>query len=96
MELANGDPIWISVARAGVIVKRSRMGLMGAKLYDERNAYKAAMTAKALDAQIVGYTTPSDMTNPVLRALTQAALDCESAAAVSVRFNEALTKSSQS
>ena len=90
IDLANGDPIWISVANAGIVVKKSRMGIMGAQLYNESNVYKAAMTAKSLDAQIIEYTTPSDMTNPVLRSFTQMALNCESAAEISARLNEGL------
>lgn len=90
VDLENGDPIWISVAQAGVIVKKSRMGLMGAKLYYETNVYKAAETARVLDAQIREYVTPSEMTNPVLRAFTQAALECKSAAQLSVCLNRAL------
>lgn len=90
VNVANGDPIWISVAQTGVLVKKSRMGLMGAKLYNETNAYNAAKTAQALDAQIRKYLTPSEMTNPVLRAFTQAALECESAAQLSVRLNRVL------
>ena len=99
VELSNGDPIFISVAQAGVLVKKSKLGIMGAKLYNETNVYKAAMTAKSLHAQITlsddpsatqGYALPSDMTNPVLRAFTQAALNSKSAAELSVRLNEAL------
>ena len=99
LELSNGDPIYISVAQSGVLVKKSRLGIMGAKLYNETNVYNAAMTAKSLHAQITlsddpsviqGYTLPSDMTNPVLRSFTQAALNSNSAAELSVRLNEAL------
>lgn len=90
VNLANGDPIWISVAQTGVMVKKSRMGLMGAKLYSVTNVYNAAKTAQALDAQIGEYATPSEMTNPVLRAFTQVALECKSAAELSVCLNKAL------
>lgn len=78
------------MAQTGVIVKKSRMGLMGAKLYSETNVYNAAKTAQALDFQISEYATPSEMTNPVLRAFTQVALECKSAAQLSVRLNKAL------
>lgn len=90
VNLENGDPIWISVAQTGVIVKKSRMGLMGATLYNETNVYNAAKTAQALDAQISKYVIPSEMTNPVLRVFTQVALECKSAAQLSVRLNKAL------
>jgi hypothetical protein len=90
VDLDNGDPIWISVAQSGVVVKRSRLGLMGAKLYEESNIYRAAETAQALDAETLLYTTPVGMTNPVLRVFTQASLDSDSAAQLSIRLNRAV------
>ncbi len=32
VDLENGDPVWIIVAQTGVVVKKSRLGLMGATL----------------------------------------------------------------
>lgn len=32
IDLDNGDPIWISVAKEGVVAKRPGMGLTGKKL----------------------------------------------------------------
>ena len=63
---------------------------MGARLYNETNVYNAAKTAYALDAQICEIKTPLDITNPVLRAFTRVALECKSAAQLSVRLNKAL------
>ena len=48
------------------------------------------MTAQALDAQIRKYLTPEDMTNPALRAFTQAALEARSSAELASRLNEAV------
>lgn len=90
VDLTNGDPVFISVAQSGVIVKKSRFGFMGSKLYEEINIYKAAQVAEALNMHFGEYQVPSEMTNPVLRALTQTALQCESAAELSVRLNRAL------
>ena len=89
VDLATGEPLYISIAASGVVVKRSHFGLFGAKLYDE-NMYKAAVTAKALDAQIENYSTPAGMKNPALRAFTQAALNSKSAAEFLSRLREAL------
>jgi hypothetical protein len=90
IKLANGDPVHISVAQTGVVVKRSKAGILGAKLFEERNAYRAAMTAKELHFQAGSYSTPPGMQNAVLKAFTQAALGCGSTAEVAVRLNEAL------
>jgi hypothetical protein len=80
VDLENGDPVWISVAQTGVVVKKSRLGLMGAVLYKESNLYVVAKTAQALDAQVGRYLTPKGLVNLVLRAFTQVALECISAA----------------
>ena len=90
VNLDNGDPIYISVAYRGVLVKRSRTGLLGAILFKEINVYKAARTAEKLDSEIDQYDTPSKMTNIVLKAFTQAAFEAESSAQLSVRLNRAL------
>ncbi len=79
VDLENGDPIWIYVAQTGVVVKKSRRGLMGPTLYEESNLRAIAATVYALDGQIVEYLTPKAMVNPMLRAFTQAALECTSA-----------------
>jgi hypothetical protein len=90
VDLENGDPVWISVAHSGVIVKKSKMGLLGGTLYQERSNFSAAKTARALDAHISKYVTPMDMTNPVLRAFTQVALECKSADEFAARLNKAV------
>lgn len=83
----NGDPIYISIARSGIIVKRSRMGLFGPLLYSEKNIYNISETAQYLDMLITKYTTPDNMTNPILKAFTQTALDSLSIAKFTITMN---------
>lgn len=90
VKLESGENIHIAVSQTGVIVKRSNIGLFGAKLYEERNAYHAATTAQYLDISVDEYTTPTTMKNAVLRAFTQTALDSRTAAECAVRMNRAL------
>lgn len=90
VDLDNGDPIWISVASAGVVVKKSKIGFLGTTLYNERSNFSAAKTAHALNAEISKYLTPMDMTNPVLRAFTQVALESKSADELAARLSEAV------
>lgn len=78
IRMKNGDPCFISVAQAGVLVKKSRVGWFGAKLYDEKNVYEAAMMAKALAYLYPERLTPQGMANPVLNAFTNAVLHCSS------------------
>lgn len=53
VDLDNGEPVWISVAQTGIVIKKSRLGLMGATLYyAERDIPKITRTVEALLAQI--------------------------------------------
>lgn len=88
VDLENGDPIYISVFSNGVVVKKSNLGIMGARLY-KAELYKAAATAQNLDSQITEYFTPFEMTNIILKALTQVALDSKSVASLTVKLNKA-------
>jgi hypothetical protein len=86
----NGDPCWIGIAQTGVLVRKSRVGLFGAKLYEEKNVYKAAKTAQALDALYPSKLTPSSMSNPVLAAFVNSVLHCRDLAETTRILNEAI------
>lgn len=83
----NGDPCWLSVAQAGVLVKKSRLGILGAKLYEQGNVYGAGQDAARL-AETFPDVAPKGMTNLVLRAFTSAVLHCHSLAEVTRVLNE--------
>jgi hypothetical protein len=85
----NGDPCWVSIAQTGVLVKKSKIGLFGAKLYEEKNIYKAAKTAKSLNIQYPDDITPTEMWNPVLKSIVNAVLHCHNLAEVTRILNEA-------
>lgn len=86
--MSNGDPIWISIARTGVIVKRSRLGLMGTILLKESNALILGRIYEAINKQVLECKTPSNMTNPLLKVLTQAALDADSGSQLKIRLDD--------
>jgi hypothetical protein len=86
----NGDPCYVSVAQKGVVVKKSKLGLLGAKLYSEDNVYAAAQTAQSLDSLYPDDVTPNDITNPVLKAFMNAILQCSHLAEVTRVLNEAI------
>ena len=80
VDLDNRDPIHINIAQSGVLIKKSRMGIMGPKLFLERDVGKAGKTAMNIDQSIERYSTPDGMENLVLKVFTQAALNCTTAA----------------
>jgi hypothetical protein len=90
IRMDNGDPCFISVAQSGVRVKKSRIGFLGAKLY-EQGVYDAAMTAKALAYLLDERLAPEDMTNPVLKSLTNAVLHCSTLEEATRMLNSAVS-----
>lgn len=91
LALAHGEPCWISVAQTGVIVKRSKLGLFGATLYKETDAFRAAMTAKALRYVLPTNLLPDGFRNPVLSQFTNAALACNNSAELSAALGSAIS-----
>lgn len=90
VDLQSGEPIWISIARTGVLIKVSRLGLFGAKLFEESDLSKIALICQDLserDSRAV--PLPGNMTNPVLRLMTSLALQASSAADLGAIFASA-------
>jgi hypothetical protein len=87
VRMDSGDPCFISAAQSGVLVKT--IGLLGEKLY-EQGAYDAAMTAKALAYLLDERLAPEDITNPVLKSFTNAALHCATLAEMTRMLNSAV------
>ncbi|MCL4475596.1 MAG: PilZ domain-containing protein [Nitrospirae bacterium] len=88
IRMDNGDPCWIIISRTGVSVKKSRVGLFGSKLYEEKNIYKAAKTAKTLSLLYTDNLIPAEMQNSVLKSFTNAVLHSHSLTEVIALLNE--------
>lgn len=79
VDLTNGDPIWISVAQSSVVIKKSRMGLLGATLYKEESLMHSSVVATNLEFMIDTNETNSGF-SIALRPFVKAALKANSAA----------------
>lgn len=98
--LDSGETCLISVAQAGVLVRSRQRGLVaaligpffGPKLYEEKDVYKAANMAMALDVLYSDYQVPIRFKNPVLGAFTNAVWRCATAAEVSIALQSAAQK----
>jgi hypothetical protein len=72
VDLESGEPVWISVAQAGVIVRQSRLGLIGRKIYSESRLGSVVAHCRHLDALKL---RPADgVLDPVLAPFTAAAV----------------------
>lgn len=89
IRMDNGTPCWIRIDHTGILVKKSKIGLFGAKLYQEKNIDKVAEIAKILKKQYCDDLTPDDMHNPVLKSIVNAVLHCSDLAHVARVLNEA-------
>jgi len=68
--LADGSPILVSLARTGVLIKKTRFGLFG-KVLLKANVEATAKIAQGLfDSFGDPDWLPAEMTNPVLRQFT--------------------------
>jgi hypothetical protein len=88
--LETGEPCLLSIAQSGIFVKKSRHGIFGAMLYDEKNSYVNAQRIGALAYLFPNRLFPEVVTSPHLRAFFNAMLHCRSAVEVSVTLNEAI------
>lgn len=91
LRMDDGAPCFISVARSGVLVKKSKTGLTGAKLYNETDISRVAKTTMALLNLYPDQRAPAGITNPVLMAFVNAALHCSDLAQVTRVFNQAIS-----
>lgn len=89
IRMDNGDPCWVGIAQTGILVKKSKMGIFGAKLFEEKDIYKAAKTAQILSKKNQDNLTPEEMWNPVLKSIVNTILHCSNLAEVTRVLNEA-------
>ena len=92
IRMDNGDPIYISVAQSGVIVKKSRLGILGPKLFTSSDVYHAAKTAEQLHCKIDDDIMPVNCTiqNVVLKSFVKACLSCTTTAELCILLNETM------
>ena len=81
VELQSGEPIWISVVTRGVLVKVSKWGLMGKKIFHE-NLGVSLLKAQYLSVDFPESLTPFEMITPELQAFTNAVLHCSNSSEV--------------
>ena len=87
IRMDNGDPVIVVVTDSGVVVRSSRFGILGRKLYRAASREEASATARRLAAMCNGDLTPPGMEEPLLKAFTRAVLRCSTVAEVSQILN---------
>ena len=78
VKMNNGDPCWISIGKESVIIKKSKLGLFGKKIFEKGPIIDVYARLTKLDEMFPKKLTPDDMTSFVLKYFTNAALNCSS------------------
>lgn len=88
-----GEPAFISIAQSGVLIKRSRLGILGTKLYNERDIHNCVAMSRVLDNHILSDESfsllPKGLTGAVLRSFTRLAIETTSAVEFCTKIGEA-------
>ncbi len=58
VDLPNGDPIWISIAQTGVLIKKSKLGLKGEVLYQSKDIELISRLGHRLRLSLNEFDTP--------------------------------------
>lgn len=74
VDFAPGDPLWISIAQNGVLIRRSRLGLFGRRVYGETDTFEAARVARVLATLCPDVSSIEGVHTPMLSAFLAAAL----------------------
>jgi hypothetical protein len=74
VEMDTGENCWISIARTGLVIKESRIGFFGRVVFRVDDVDDLARLAVSLSEMQYEDLTPDDMTNPVLKLITNEVL----------------------
>jgi hypothetical protein len=89
----NGVPVYISIAKNGVLVKKTNPGVFGKKLYGETDIHACVAISRVLDNHILIDESfplvPDGLTSPVLVSFTRLALQTNSSEEFCAKINDA-------
>ena len=84
IDLKNGEPIWIRTTRKSVLIKKSRLGFSGRRLFKIRNLYKIERKIRLIDERITEIDPSSEISDMYHRVFTHLALLSKSAHGFSI------------
>ena len=91
IRMPNGEPVWISVANTGVIVKNSRLGILGKKLFEggRKDPKHFATVMINLQKKFPNNLIPAecDITSTVLKTFVNVCLHCSSLSEIEEVFD---------
>mgnify|MGYP001054430869 CR=1 FL=1 len=73
----SGEPCWISIAKDGVLIKKSKIGLFGKIIFKQGPIEEIYAKLGLLDKKFTKDFCPDDMKSLILKSFTNAALCCK-------------------
>jgi len=89
LRMSDGHPCWVGYDKTGIRVKKSRIRLFGARLFEERDLIKVARIRQALNSSYPKDITPRGMRCPNLKSVVNAILHCDTLAKAQAILDEA-------
>lgn len=90
IDLESGENCYISVARTGLIIKQSKLGIFGRVVFRVDDVDELAYLAMSLSEVSYDDLTPQEMTNPVLKVITNEIMHYGGLSDIPVMFNSHL------
>ena len=76
--MTDGQYCFIAIGHRSLVVKRSRTGIVGPRLFEVRRLDQVQTIAVSLDRKFPKDLTPQAMTNSLLKPIVNAVLHCKS------------------
>ena len=75
--MTSGEPCWISIAKEGILIKKSKIGLFGKTVFKKGPIEEIYSKLGLLDKKFNKDLCPEDMKSFILKSFTNAALNCK-------------------
>jgi len=75
--MANGEPCFIAIGPRSIVIKKSKTGIIGPRIFEVRCLALVEKIALSLSTKFPQSKTPSGMKNPLLRPIVNAVLHCQ-------------------
>ena len=75
--MADGNPCFLAIGPRSIVIKKSKSGVIGPKLYEIRNLKQIECVIEIFTRNYCDDLTPAGMTNSILKPAVNAVLHCK-------------------
>ena len=74
--MGDGNPCYIAIGPRSIVIKKSKSGIIGSRLFEVRDLKKIERIIRTLTVNFPDDLTPGDLNNRILKSVVNAALHC--------------------